>query len=126
MADPLVTTAPLAPTYGRHRHIEAVAGMDTLPVTDRTKGINMGGYKNAHIQVVTDTASAPQIQVQWWSENSDTPAFIDDESKLLFPAKGAGIDWEITIPCEGREMLVAVIVGVGAGEEAWIYVAGSD
>lgn len=111
----------MAPTYAIHRELTA---NDSLPETTQANGINMAGYKRANIRVVTDGSCNPTIQVQFWSAESATPKFVDDNIGLIFPGAGAGVDYEVTVDCNGRDMFVAVPSGIGALETAMVMVAG--
>lgn len=123
MADTIVSTPPLAPTYGLHRLVEDAP--DTPPQATKTAGINMAGYEWAHIQVVPQEGTeTPDIQVQFWSE--EAAAYIDPLDLLKFEHPSvAGTPYEVTVQCAGRWMYVLVTAGVAAAEAVRVFVAGA-
>jgi len=123
MADTIVSTPPLAPTYGLHRLVEDAP--DTPPQATKTAGINMAGYEWAHIQVVPQEGTeTPDIQVQsgakrlrrtsipWIFSNSSTRPCRAPLTRSPSSARG-------------RWMYVLVTAGVAAAEAVRVFVAGA-
>ena len=112
----------LAPGYALHRYV--AEAIDSLPETVQAHGMNMAGHGIANIQVVPSDGANPDIKVLFWSEEAS--AFIDKHVALAFAGKGANVAYELDLDVNGREIFIAVIGGVAAGQKVHIFVGGFD
>jgi hypothetical protein len=94
--------------------------------TDPKRGINMGGYRVANVQVVPVGAGKavtdPAVEVLFWSEA--VGEFIPEHVTIAKAGIGDGKSYEFEVECNGRIMFVAITGGLIAGEEAEVHVAG--
>jgi hypothetical protein len=117
-----------APGYVGHRFFRADAGpplalTDPLSVTDRRRGINMGGYRAANIHVVPLSPGAnPDVEVLFWSEAAGE--FIPGNTPIAKAGIGVGKPYEFRVDCNGRIMFVKITGGLADTEEVEVYVAG--
>ena len=111
----------VAPQYGHHR--VNVAAADVIANVPRGRGINMGAYRLANIQVLQTTGSGnPTVNVFFWSEAAD--AWVRTHTALTLAALGAGVSWEATVECNGRIMFVALTGTLTGGVN--VHVSGYD
>jgi len=110
----------LAPGYSLHRYV--AEAKDTLPETVQAHGMNMAGHRFANIQVVPVDGANPDIKVLFWSEEASM--FIDEHVALAFASKGVDVPYEFSVDVHGREIFVAVVDGVAAGQKVRVFVGG--
>lgn len=115
-------SAQIAPEYSLHRTVSAVDNLVSAPVTDVHKGINMGGYGKAHIQVVPHTADNPTAEVFVWS--GEAGKFISLNPAIAKTGLGNGVPYEFTVECMGRIMYVALTANVT--NPAKVFVSGYE
>ena len=115
-------SAQIAPEYSLHRTVSAVDNLTSTPVTDAHKGINMGGYGKAHIQVVPHTADNPTAEVFVWSEEAGK--FISINPAISKTGLGNGVPYEFTFDCAGRIMYVALTANIT--NPAKVFVSGYE
>jgi hypothetical protein len=120
MADETTRSPTSAPAYVLHRKINDAA--DSLPVTDRLRGINMRSYSHAHVQVVPSGGANPPARVMFWSEEAGK--FINAHTALTWAAGGINTPYEFTVECRGREMIVVCESGIAATQQVKVFVAG--
>lgn len=120
MPDETTRSPTSAPDYVLHRHLQDAA--DSLPVTDRLRGINMRSYSHAHVQVVPSSGANPSARVLFWC--AEAGQFINAHTALTWAAGGVNTPYEFTVECRGREMLVVCEDGVAASQEVKVFVAG--
>lgn len=114
-----------APDYEPHRYFKAETGalIDALPATDRRRGMNMGSYRFANVQVIPKQAGAnPAVAVLYWSEAAGK--FVQTLDATTKAGAGDGVSYEFTVECFGRIMFVAITGGMADAEEVEIYVSG--
>lgn len=122
MADETKGNPTLAPDYALHRVVKDAA--DTLPETDRKRGINMASHRRAHVQVIPTGGANPNARVLWWSEAAGK--FIDEHTPITKAGTGVDTPYEFTVECRGRIMFVALDGGtIGAGDVIKVMVSGS-
>jgi len=92
-----------APKYQLYR--DAVTAVDSLPMADQKQGINLAGYKQAHIQIIPSGGANPTVAVLWWSE--DAGKFIQEQTPITKTGVGANTAYEFTVDARGRIMFVA-------------------
>lgn len=110
-----------APKYTQHR--AGVSAVDSLPETEKGRGMNTDGYLAAHVQVVPSGGANPSVKVQVWSDALGQ--FIDvTETEFAQTGAGADVPYEFTIPVRSRAVFVAV-TALAAGT-CDIYMAGSE
>ncbi len=106
-----------APTYTLYKTVTAA---ESGPYVTKSKGINTGVYKYAHIQVVPSTGDTPTIKVYYWSEGGQK--FVRTQPATA-PTVGASAEaYEFTVECMGRIMFVAVEGTIALSTK--IYVSG--
>lgn len=99
----MAQNAQLAPKYQLYR--DAVTAVDSLPVSDQKQGINMSGYKQAHVQIIPSGGANPTVAVLWWSEAAGK--FIQEHVPITKTGVGANTPYEFTVDARGRIMFVA-------------------
>ena len=113
-----------APDFKIHRILTEANDSGDLPITDKKKGINMGNYRHAIIDVFTAGGTNPTLEVCFWSEAAG--AFLKVEPADIFtcdPPPSAGCQKIVEVV--GRIMFVAINLGnTTAGNVTTISVAG--
>lgn len=92
------------PNYIQHR--SGVTATDTLPITNRRRGANIGGYKTALLHVVPSGGANPTVQVLYWSEAAS--AFVRGHTATAFAGVGADTPFVAPVDVHGQTIFVAV------------------
>jgi hypothetical protein len=123
MASTETTRNPLqSPEYACHRIVKDAA--DTLPETDKARGINMRAALRALVQVVPAGGANPTVAVLWWSEEAGR--FIQEHTPITYAGVGANTPYEFSLDSYGRIMFVAVTAGVAATQSVRVMVSGAE
>jgi hypothetical protein len=109
-----------APEYAKHR--ENVTTVDTLPITNPDRGMNMLGFITANIQVIPSGGANPTVQVLWWSEEAQR--FVQEHTPISRAGVGADTPFEFSVNAANRRLFVAVTT-LAAGAVK-IMVSGSE
>lgn len=102
-------------------HREAVAAADSLPETNKARGMNMQGYDTAIVDVIPADGANPTVDVLFWSERAGQ--FVREHTNLQFAGVGVDTPFQFRVEARGRIMFVAVTT-IAAGTVS-IGVAGA-
>ena len=123
MASTETTRNPLqAPEYACHRIVKDAA--DSLPETNKARGINMHQALRALIQVVPSGGANPNVAVLWWSEEAGK--FVQEHTAITKVGIGVNTPYEFDVDANGRIMFVAVTAGIAATQTVRVMVAGAE
>lgn len=93
-----------APRYALYR--DAISVADTITSITKKQCINMEGHDKALIQVIPGAAANPTVAVYWWSDEAGR--ILQDNPAITKAGVGAGVPYEFSVDCCGRQMFVAV------------------
>lgn len=100
----MAVSLQLAPNYAPARL--AVAANDSLATVKRDSGVNAGGYREVHVQVLPSGGANPTVDIAWWS--SALGQFVVEQTPITKTGMGANVPYEFTIQPKGRIFFVAV------------------
>lgn len=109
-----------APKFTRHRLVKV--NPDAGAITTRSRGMNMAGFKVAHIRVIPSAGITPTVDILFWSEAAGK--FVQEHTAISKAAPGAGVAFDFTVDAQGRVIFAYVTGTIGAGKQVEVLVAG--
>lgn len=117
---PLDSSPSSAPVFTQHRLVKVTPDAGTI--TKASRGMNMAGFKVAHIRAIPSSGITPTITILFWSQSAGR--FVQEHTTISKAAPGAGVAFDFTVDVQGRIIFAFVTGTIGAGKQVEVLVAG--
>lgn len=117
---PFDSSPASAPTFTKHRLVKV--NPDAGDITKQSRGMNMHGFKVAHVKVIPSAGITPTVTILFWSETAGK--FIQEQTSIVKAGPGAGLAFEFSFEVQGRVIFAFVTGTIGVGKQVEVEVAG--